>query len=670
YFAMELVRGRALNAYCEDKKLGTRQRLRLFAGVCDAVQYAHQKGVIHRDLKPDNILVDDFGDPKVLDFGVARTTDSDIRATTVQTDIGQLIGTVPYMSPEQVTGDPSALDTRSDVYSLGVVLYELLSGHLPHDLKNKNIPEAVRVIREDDHVPLSSISRVYRGDLDTIVSKALAKEKVQRYQTAAELVADVRRYVANEPIVARPASTLYQLRKFARRNKTLVAGVAAMVAVLIAGTAFSTTGFVQAKRQRVAALGESEKAVLVGDFLAEMLTSANRNYGKRDLTVVELLDEVAPTIDTRFAEHPDVAVQLHFTIGSAFWLLERFQEAEEHLRTAWEQGRAIEGEEFNKLDALARLKDIYQKTGRRDEAAELARDVLEGREELLGPTHSRTLRSMFSLAIALSRSGRGNRAEIDRLFQDAIRLTRETHGEDSEIAFDATRAWAHDLNNRLRFEDAEPHGQWLLNWCQRNPSDENREARAKVTMAETLGWLGQHDDALQLGRDACEIQGRLMGEGWWVFDCLWQEALNYQWTGRLEEAEGTLLRQLSAWEAMESTKARPYRHDFLLARLRFLGGSIGAAELLPYVDAYLTQTDRYSDCAVTARVLCLVRLGRYQDASAALDQFKRKLYKSIPPNHYERRLHLATLVELYEGLGDDDQAAAYGDELEHVGGWP
>jgi tetratricopeptide (TPR) repeat protein len=627
--------------------------------------------VIHRDLKPDNILVDDHGEPKVLDFGVARTTDSDIRATTIQTDIGQLIGTVPYMSPEQVTGDPTQLDTRSDVYALGVVMYELLSGHLPHDLTDKNIPEAVRVIREDDPVPLSSISRVYRGDLDTIVDKALDREKDRRYQTAAELAADVRRHVADEPIVARPASTLYQLRKFARRNKTLVAGVAAMVTVLIAGTAFSTTGFVQAQQQRAAALDESDKAVLVGDFLAEMLRSGNRNLGKRDLTVIEMLDDVAPTIDERFAGYPDVAFQLHLTVGSAFWLLERYEEAEGHLLTAWEQGRSIEGQEANALDAGARLKDLYHKTGRPGESTRLAREVLEGRAEVLGPTHSRTLRSQFSLAIALGRSGDVNRAEADELFLDALSLTRDAHGEDSEIAFDATRAWAKELNRRLQFEEAERHGRWLMEWCRRNESDEYRESRAKVTYAESLSWLGQYEEALEYGRDACEIQGRLWGEGWWVFGCLWPEAMNYQWTGRPEEAEASFLRQLSAWEAMESTKARPHRLDFLLARVRFLEGSIGPSDLLPYVDAYLAGgIDHYWDCAVTARVLCFVRLGRFEDARAALGQLHGTPFDMIPSDHYEHRLHLATLVELYEGLGDQAQAAARGDELKRLGGWP
>ncbi len=235
FFAMELIKGVPLTEYAAAKNLGTRERLELVARICDAVYHAHQKGVIHRDLKPGNILVDESGQPKILDFGVARATDSDIQQTTMQTDIGQLIGTVPYMSPEQVGGNPDELDTRSDVYALGVIAYELLAGRLPYDLQKKMIHEAVRVIREEDPTRLSAINRTLRGDIETIVAKALEKDKGRRYQSAEALGSDIRRYLKDEPIAARPASTWYQAAKFARRNKVLVGGVAATFLVLVAG---------------------------------------------------------------------------------------------------------------------------------------------------------------------------------------------------------------------------------------------------------------------------------------------------------------------------------------------------------------------------------------------------------------------------------------------------
>ena len=204
FFAMELIDGEPLTQYAAKHNLSTRARLKLFGRICDAVQHAHQKGVIHRDLKPGNILVTEDGQPKILDFGVARAIDSDAQITTIRTDIGQLIGAIPYMSPEQVAGDADQLDTRSDIYSLGVVLYEPLAGRAPYDLRKKMIAGAARIIQEEDPTPLSSVNRVFRGDIETIVGKALEKEKERRRQSASALSADIKRYLRGEPIAARP----------------------------------------------------------------------------------------------------------------------------------------------------------------------------------------------------------------------------------------------------------------------------------------------------------------------------------------------------------------------------------------------------------------------------------------------------------------------------------
>ncbi len=234
YIAMELVRGQTLLDYCDSQKLNTRQRLELMAKICDAVQHAHQRGLIHRDLKPANILVGEDGQPKILDFGVARLTDSDAQATR-QTNMGEIIGTLAYMSPEQVSGEAEDIDTRSDVYALGVILYEVLSGKAPYAI-GRQIHEAVRAIRQDEPTALSSVNRTYRGDIETIVARALEKDKTRRYGSAAELAADIRRYLHDEPIVARPPSTTYQLQKFARRHKALVSGIAAVFVVLALGS--------------------------------------------------------------------------------------------------------------------------------------------------------------------------------------------------------------------------------------------------------------------------------------------------------------------------------------------------------------------------------------------------------------------------------------------------
>ncbi len=257
YFAMELIAGVHPDQYAREHALDSRGRLELIAKVCDAVQHAHEKGVIHRDLKPGNILVEASGQPKVLDFGVARATDADLATTTARTEAGQLLGTLAYMSPELVAADPAAIDQRSDVYALGVLLYELLAHRLPYGLEQLPLPEVARVIREYEPSRLGSIDARLRGDVETIVAKALEKDKARRYASAGDLASDIRRYLNHEAIHARPASALYHLRKFARRHKAVVGGVLGVIAALAAGAAVSVVYAVRAEHNaQVARLNE------------------------------------------------------------------------------------------------------------------------------------------------------------------------------------------------------------------------------------------------------------------------------------------------------------------------------------------------------------------------------------------------------------------------------
>lgn len=247
WFAMELVEdARPILRYASDEGLDRRARLHLFAKVCDAVAYGHLKGIVHRDLKPGNVLITTDGEPKLIDFGIARATESDIAITTVGTHMGALLGTIAYMSPEQSRGDSRDIDQRSDVYSLGVVLYELLTAARPYSLSHTSIIGAARMVQEDSATPMSRIDRSLRGDLETIVAKAMEKDPQRRYLSAAGLAADARRFLEGKPIEARPPSVGYLLRCFARRHRGVVAASAAIIALLITATFVSTTLYMQA----------------------------------------------------------------------------------------------------------------------------------------------------------------------------------------------------------------------------------------------------------------------------------------------------------------------------------------------------------------------------------------------------------------------------------------
>lgn len=257
FFAMEYIPGAmGIVQYAEKRDLPIRDRLELFRKICDAVHHGHQKGVIHRDLKPDNILVDNNGEPKIIDFGVARATDADLAVTTMQTTMGQLIGTLQYMSPEQCDADPDLIDIRSDVYALGVILFQMLSGKLPYDLRRQAIHEAVRVIKEQRPDSLGTVSTTMKGDIDTIALKAMEKDRERRYQSAAELAGDIHHFLNNEPIIARPLSIGYQVRLFTKKYKRTCAAAILLAASVILGLVGTSLGYIEANEQKKVAVAQ------------------------------------------------------------------------------------------------------------------------------------------------------------------------------------------------------------------------------------------------------------------------------------------------------------------------------------------------------------------------------------------------------------------------------
>ena len=501
FFVMELVNGVALDRFIAQESPPVEARLRLFVAICNGVQHAHQKGVIHRDLKPGNILVTPDGSPKILDFGVARATNADMQIT-LNTTPGQLVGTLAYMSPEQVSMSSETLDTRSDVYALGVILYELLAGQLPYDLGAGGIASAVRVIEEVEPPALTTFSRNLRGDLETIVHKALQKRPEDRYQSASDLAADIQRYLASEPILARPATAWYQFSRFARRHRGFVTGVIGVVLALILGGAGMAW---QASRASAEARTRQE----VADFLREMLTSIDpaKTAGKA-LTVRELLDDAADRLDERFGRVRGVRGELHHTVGSTYYLLGAYADAERHLRSAVADLEAVAGPRANAtLQAMSSLGIALSDVDKLEEAEAVLREAIRRSDE---PDDLMTDRIRAHLAITLD--NQGNVVEAERLFRQVYnRMLLRLGGDDVET-LRAQNNLCSVLIKLKRFDEALPHA--LNNLKQRRAilgNDHPHTITSIANLGAVYASLGRVDDAFPLLTEAADRSERVLG---------------------------------------------------------------------------------------------------------------------------------------------------------------
>lgn len=437
YFAMELVEGPTLSAYARGREV--RERMSLIAMVCDAAHHAHQKGVIHRDLKPANILVEDHaGDsartgtgelpgvqPKILDFGVARLVEPDGAMATMRTDPGQIIGTLAYMAPEQIKGDVDRIDTRADVYALGVILYELLAGRLPFSVKGKSIAEAARVIEDQEPAALGAIDRALRGDIETIVAKAMERDPERRYASAAELAGDLRRFLADLPINASPATTAYKLRKFAARHTALVGGMAAAFVLLVAGVVGTSVGLVRAReatrlaeKRAIEAEIESRTSQRTSDFLASVLSSADPAVSLgRDLTVREVIDDAAAMLEIELNDEPEVSLRSRITLCQTYLSLARIDEARAQADEAMRLAERSSGKDgLSYARALSARAAVARAARMQEESVALSRASLDLFGRLLTQDDVRVARAKVALADALS---------LDWKFDQAKSLLRE-----------------------------------------------------------------------------------------------------------------------------------------------------------------------------------------------------------------------------------------------------
>lgn len=472
FFVMELVRGMPITRFCDEHGLDLHQRLELFAEVCSAVQHAHQKGIIHRDLKPSNILVGLESDrpvPKVIDFGIAKATQQLLTDKTLFTRFNQFLGTPQYVSPEQVGMNAVDVDTRSDIYSLGVVLYELLTGNPPLDAQEilaSGFAEMQRIIREiEPPRPSTRLSTLgadrlttvakhrgvepgrlgvlLRGDLDWIVLKAIEKDRARRYETASALAADIRRHLSDEPVSATPPGAAYKFGKFARRHKGRLAAVAAIAAILVAATVVSTWQALQAtqaRKETAATLGKvieerdakeqaRRDAEAIAVYVTEVFQSPDPARDGREVKVAEMLDRAAERLESDLATQPGVRAMMQATLSRTYWTLGLFRDAialQEKVRDYYLT--AFGSEHHKTLNAVHNLANLYAEAGRRDEALKVREEVLTSRRRLLGREHRDTLQSMG--AVASSYADVGRREAALELREEVLALSRRVLGLD------------------------------------------------------------------------------------------------------------------------------------------------------------------------------------------------------------------------------------------------
>ena len=648
YFVMELVDGEPITQFCDRARLPIRDRIALAIDVCRAVQHAHQKGIIHRDLKPSNVLVtmqDGRPAAKVIDFGVAKATQTPLTDQTFATQVGHVVGTPAYMSPEQLGLVDQDIDTRADIYSLGVMLYELLAGARPfdqkeldtglgliHAIKNNEASrpsmrvasvsaERQRAVATARKTDPAALRRTLKGDLDWIVLKAIEKDRSRRYDTANTLAGDLQRHLDNEPVSARPPSATYRMRKFVTRHRVGVAAAAAMLVLIVGSAAVIAVQAARVAAERDRATLEAAKATSIKDFLQQMLASANpQGAGSRTITVVDALATAERRVDSALSTQPDVAGAVRRTLGETYFGLGEYDRAQRILTAAVAESRSSGRQQDLVLD-LAELGTVLRYSGKLEDAARLQREAVETAHASGVPPEVRAY-ALYRLANTVRAQSQFDEAR--RLATEALEMRTSIFGPDSREA-----AASYQQLALIAFDKSDPDTaaaliQRAIGLLKKHLGPRHNEVgNALNDSALFLMDRGQHQEALPILEEVLAIARADLGD-------------DHPEVAAINENVGNVLFRLN-----RHAEAAARLEDVLAVRRKALG----------------------DDSMVVGRTLhnmgvAYTRLGDFDKAEQRLNEARDRLQRTLGREHPEFGTLLRNVGVLRERRGDLAQAEA------------